>query len=142
MAIRDGLHAAPRQRRGEPASLASFDVKASCAAGTGPLLRRHALDRLVSARNARHATQLTCGQSKRHGPALPDTDLPQAAVSDEISNIVFGIESTDFVEGLVRPKLEAEVAGDDFFLDLGGAAEDRLDVAEPPELTTAGRAVD
>lgn len=103
MALRDGLHAAPRQRRGEPVSLASFDVKVSCAAGMGPLITRHALDRLVSARNALHATELTCGQSKRYGPALPDTDLPQAAVSDEISNIVLGIESTDFVEGLVRP---------------------------------------
>jgi hypothetical protein len=28
MAIRDGLHAAPRQRRGEPTRLASSDVKA------------------------------------------------------------------------------------------------------------------
>ena len=43
------------------------------------------------------------------------------------------IGSTNFVEGLVR--LQAEVAGDDFFLDFGGAAEDRLDMAEPPELT-------
>ena len=103
MAIRDGLHAAPSQRHGEPVSLASFDVKASCAAAMGPLITRHALERLVSARNAPHATQLTCGQSKRHGPALPDTDLPQAAVSNEIPHIVLGIESTDFVEGLVRP---------------------------------------
>jgi hypothetical protein len=30
--------------------------------------------------------------------------------------------STNFVEDLVR--LQPEVAGDDFFLDLGGAAED------------------
>jgi hypothetical protein len=76
MAIRDGLHAAPSQRRGEPVSLASFDVKASCAAAMGPLITRHALERLVSAHNALHATKLTCGQSKRHGPPLPDTDLP------------------------------------------------------------------
>jgi hypothetical protein len=41
--------------------------------------------------------------------------------------------STNFVEDLVR--LQAEAAGDDFFLDLGGAAEDRLDMAEPAELT-------
>ena len=75
MAIRDGLHAAPSQRRGEPVSLASFDVKASCAAGVGPLIIRHALERLVSVRNAWHGTKLTCGQSKRHGPALPDTDF-------------------------------------------------------------------
>ena len=50
MAIRDGLHAAPGQRRGgEPVSLASFDVKASCAAAMGPLITRHALERPVSA---------------------------------------------------------------------------------------------
>jgi hypothetical protein len=55
MAIRDGLHAASSQRRGEPASLASFDVKASYAAGMGPLITRHALERVVSARApARH----------------------------------------------------------------------------------------
>jgi hypothetical protein len=41
--------------------------------------------------------------------------------------------STDFVKGLVR--LEAETAADDLLLDLGGAAEDRLDMAEPPGLT-------
>ena len=39
----------------------------------------------------------------------------------------------NFVEDLVR--LEPETSGDDFFLDLGGAAEARVDVAEPPELT-------
>jgi hypothetical protein len=38
---------------------------------------------------------------------------------------VFEIRSTDFVDCLVR--LQAEAAGDDFFLDLDGAAEDRLD---------------
>jgi hypothetical protein len=103
MAIRDGLHAAPRQRRGEPVSLASFDVKASCAAGMGPLITRHALERFVSACNVLHPTKLTCGQSKRHGPALPDTDSPQVAVSNELANIMLGIDSTDFVEGLVRP---------------------------------------
>jgi len=36
----------------------------------------------------------------------------------------------DFVEALVR--LQAEAAGDDFFLDLGGAAEDRLEAAIIP----------
>jgi hypothetical protein len=35
------------------------------------------------------------------------------------------MRETGFVEVLVR--LQAEAAGDDFFLDLGGAAEDRLD---------------
>jgi hypothetical protein len=38
-----------------------------------------------------------------------------------------------FVEILVR--LEAEAAADDLLYDLGGAAEDRLDATEPPELT-------
>ena len=37
------------------------------------------------------------------------------------------------VETLVR--LEAEAAADDLLHDLGGAAEDRLDATEPPELT-------
>jgi hypothetical protein len=103
VALRDGLRAASSQRRGEPVSLALFDVKASCAAGMGPLITRHALERLVSGCNAPHATKLICGQSKRHGPARPDTDLPQAADSNEISNILLGIESTGFVESLVRP---------------------------------------
>jgi hypothetical protein len=35
--------------------------------------------------------------------------------------------STGFIEDLVR--LPDEAAADDFFLDLGGAAEDQLDVA-------------
>jgi hypothetical protein len=51
------------------------------------------------------------------------------------SNIVSESGSTNFVEALVR--LQAEAAGDDFFLDLGGATEDRLAAAEWPELTTA-----
>ena len=41
------------------------------------------------------------------------------------SNIALETGSTGFVEGLVR--LQAEAAGDDFLLDLGGAAEDRHD---------------
>ena len=31
--------------------------------------------------------------------------------------------------------LQSEAAGDDLLLDFGGAAEARLDAAEPPELT-------
>src|ERR1051326_4191515 len=50
---------------------------------------------------------------------------PSAAV-----NFVSETDSTGFVEDLVR--LEAEAAGDDFFLDLGGAAEDGLDAAVGP----------
>jgi len=38
-------------------------------------------------------------------------------------NILLETGSIGFIEGLVR--LQAEVAGDDFFLDLGGAAEAR-----------------
>jgi 2-haloacid dehalogenase len=37
--------------------------------------------------------------------------------------------STDFVECPVR--LQAEASGDDFLLDLGGAAEDQLEAAKP-----------
>jgi hypothetical protein len=60
-------------------------------------------------------------------------DFCNSASSNFSSNIVSESGSTIFVAGLVR--LEAEAADDDFFLDLGGAAEDRLDAAEPPELT-------
>ena len=67
-------------------------------------------------------------------------DFRSRASSNSSPNIVSEIGSTDFKEALVG--LQTEAAGDDFFLDLGGAAEDRLAVAEPPELTTAARAVD
>ncbi len=65
-----------------------------------------------------------------HGPALPDMDFRNRASSNVLSNIVSESGSTDFVEDLV--KLQAEAAGDDFFLDLGGAAEDRLEAAVSP----------
>jgi hypothetical protein len=52
-------------------------------------------------------------------------DFRSRASSNFSPNIVSEIGSTDFVEVLVG--LQAEAAGDDFFLDLGGAAEDRLD---------------
>jgi len=64
-----------------------------------------------------------------HGPALPDMDFRNRASSNFSSNIVPGSGSTNFVEDLVR--LQAEAAGDDFFLDLGGAAENRPDAAVP-----------
>jgi hypothetical protein len=57
------------------------------------------------------------------------------ASPDLLPDIVSGTGSTGFEEDLVRP--EAEAAADDPFLDLGGAAEDRRDVTEPPELTIA-----
>ncbi len=61
----------------------------------------------------------------------PDMDFRGRASSNFSSSIVPESGSTDFVEGLVR--LEAETAADDLLPDLGGAAEDRLDMAEPPE---------
>ncbi len=72
-------------------------------------------------------------RSGLHGPALPDMDFRSRASSNFSSNIVPESGSTDFVEGLVR--LEAETAADDLLLDLGGAAEDRPDADELPELT-------
>jgi hypothetical protein len=71
--------------------------------------------------------------SGHKGPPLPDTDLPQAADSNFPSNIPLEPSGTGYVENLVR--LQAEVATDDFLHDLDGAAEDRLDAAEPPKLT-------
>ena len=56
-----------------------------------------------------------------HGPALPDMDFRNGASSDFSPNIVSGSRSTSLVEDMVR--LQAEAAGDDFLLDLGGAAE-------------------
>jgi hypothetical protein len=51
-------------------------------------------------------------------------DFRDRASSNFSPNIVSETGSTGFVEDLVR--LQAEAPGDDFFLDLGGAAEDRL----------------
>src|SRR5439155_1632037 len=70
------------------------------------------------------------------GPALPDMDFRSRVSSNFSSNIVPESGSTDFVEGLVR--LEAGAAADNLFLDLGGAAEDQLDAAQPPERTIVG----
>src|SRR5713226_3811125 len=72
-------------------------------------------------------------RSGRQGPPLPDTDLPQAAGSNFSSNIPLEPSGTGYVENLVR--LQAQAAADDLFHDLGGAADDRLDMAEPLELT-------
>jgi hypothetical protein len=55
--------------------------------------------------------------------------LPQAAGSNFSSNIPLEPSGTAYVENLVR--LQAQAAADYFFHDLGGAAEDRLDAAEP-----------
>ncbi len=64
----------------------------------------------------------TISRSGRQDPLLPDTDLAQAAGSNFLSNSALEPGSTDNVESLVR--LQAEAAGDDFLLDLGGAAKD------------------
>ena len=63
--------------------------------------------------------------SRLQGPAPPGMDFRNRATSNFSPNIVSETGSTDFVEVLVR--LQAEATGDDFLLDLGGAAEDRLD---------------
>jgi hypothetical protein len=60
-------------------------------------------------------------------------DFRNRASSNFSPEIVSETRSTGFVEVLVR--LQAEAAGDDFLLDLGGAAADRLEAAEPLELT-------
>jgi hypothetical protein len=64
-------------------------------------------------------------------------DYRYRASSNFSPNIVSETGSTGFVEDLVR--LQAEAASDDFFLDLGCAAEDRLDAAKPTELTIAAQ---
>ena len=63
----------------------------------------------------------TISRSGRQGPPLPDTDLARAADSNFLSNISLEPGRTDYVESLVR--LQAQAADDDFFLDLGSAAE-------------------
>ena len=65
-----------------------------------------------------------------HGPALPDMGFRNRASSNFSSNFVSESESTGFVEDLIR--LQAEAAGDDFLLDLGGAAEDLLRAVDRP----------
>jgi hypothetical protein len=57
-------------------------------------------------------------------------DFRSRASSNFSSNIVSEIESTDFVEALVR--LQTEAAGDDLLLDLGRAAEASPDVLRTP----------
>ena len=73
-------------------------------------------------------------QNQRLDPPLHDTDLPPATGSNRLPDFVSGTGITYFAECLVRLQAEAEAAADDLLHDLGGAAEDRLDVAEPPEL--------
>lgn len=72
-------------------------------------------------------------RNQHQAPPLPDTDLPQAAGSDFSSDVSLEPSGTGYAENLVR--LQAEAAGDYFFLDLGGAAEAGMDAAESSELT-------
>ena len=59
--------------------------------------------------------------------------FPQQGQFNFAPNHPLRIRNHGLRRSLVR--LEAEAAGDDFLLHLGGAAEDRLDAAEPPEVT-------
>jgi hypothetical protein len=78
-------------------------------------------------------------RSRQHDPPVPDTDLPQAANSNFLSNIMLETGSTDIVKA--RSELQPQAAADDLFHDLGGAAEDRLHAAEPPELITVPESI-
>jgi hypothetical protein len=66
--------------------------------------------------------------SALHGPALPDIDFLNKAISNFSPNIMSESGTTGFVEFLA--KLQAEASADDFLLDLGGAAEDVRPVAQ------------
>ena len=90
-------------------------------------------DGAMQARSTRIGSDSMFSRSARQGPPLPDTDLSHAAGSNFSSNIPLEPGGTGYVENLVR--LRAQTAADDLLHDLGGAAEDRLDVAEPPKLT-------
>ncbi len=81
-----------------------------------------------------YANRLCCRQDDQVDLAAAGLvpDLLQAAGSDFLSNTSLERGSTGYVESLVR--LQGEAAGDDFLLDLCGAAEDRLDMAERPGL--------
>ena len=68
-----------------------------------------------------------------HGPALPDIDFRNRASPNFSSNFMSESESTGFVDDLIR--LQAETAGDDLLLDLGGAAEARPPTRESAPLS-------
>jgi hypothetical protein len=98
------------------------------------VVTQRVIDRRPNARRfALTARRSLDSNSGLHGPAPPDIDFRSRASSNFLPNIVSESGSTDFVESLIR--LQAEAAADDLLLDLGGAAEDRLDAADPPELT-------
>ena len=94
-----------------------------------PVSRRHsACCRLPTSMSVDPALSALWPQDKGsglHGPSQPDMDFRPRVSSNFLSNIMLETGTTDFVEDLVR--LQAEAAGDDFLLDLGGPAEDRLD---------------
>ena len=91
--------------------------------------------RTARARAARPAPSA----SQHHGSPLPTIDLPRTASSNILPNITLESGST----GSVKPSsgLQAEVAADDLLHDLGGAAENRLDAAEPPEPSLAPESI-
>ena len=72
------------------------------------------------------AKDSTVRWSRHHESSLPDTDSAEAAGSNIPPNIMLGSGSVGFVEGLVRAT--GPGPADNFFHDLGGAAEDRLGV--------------
>ena len=72
---------------------------------------------------------------RRHGPPRPGTGRPRAAGPDILSSDALG--STSLAEILV--KALGRSRGRRSLDDLGGGAEDRLDAAEPPELTIASQ---
>ena len=83
----------------------------------------------VQARLTAMGSDSTISRGGRQGPPLVDTDLAQAADSNFLSNVALEPGSTGYVESLVRST--GWPAADDLFHDLGGAAKDRLDAAEP-----------
>jgi hypothetical protein len=111
---------------GQPAGLLTWPEQPYATAATQSLTPRPVDPALLLSGREPEGSEL-------HGPALPGMDFRKRAGSNFSSNIVSETGSTGFVESLVR--LQAETAGDDFLHDLGGAAEDRLDMADPPELT-------
>jgi hypothetical protein len=97
-----------------------------CALSVAPVVTQGAVDRRPNACRS----GLDCSMVPRQKPLdctvlhLPDMDFRNSANSNFLSNIVSEFGSTNFVECLVR--LQTKPADDDFLLDLGSAAEDRL----------------
>jgi hypothetical protein len=94
-----------------------------------PVATQRAVDRLPCACRPGPTALMPSGRSSAlHGPALPDIDFLNKAISNFSPNIMSESGTTGFVEFLA--KLQAEASADDFLLDLGGAAEDVRSVAQ------------